>query len=129
MALVTEQGYKVPEAARSLDIGDNLLRRWKREFEAEASGDRLSTDEREELKRLRKAHRNPPNGGLVSSCNPSPALYKVCSQGSTSAASLLANSPSEQAPVGSAVQVTDQAYHWLVQRTLPLPGPVGRPVY
>ena len=27
VALVTEQGYKVSEAARSLDIGDNLLRR------------------------------------------------------------------------------------------------------
>ncbi len=36
VALVIEQGYKVSEAARSLDIGDNLLRRWKREFEAEA---------------------------------------------------------------------------------------------
>ena len=57
VTLVTEQGYKVPEAARSLGIGDNLLRRWKREFEAEASGDRLSTDEREELKRLRKENR------------------------------------------------------------------------
>ena len=32
VALVTEQGYKVSEVARSLDIGDNLLRRWKREF-------------------------------------------------------------------------------------------------
>ncbi len=29
VALVTEQGYKVSEAARSLGIGDNLLRRWK----------------------------------------------------------------------------------------------------
>ncbi len=57
MALVTEQRYKVPETARSLGIGDNLLRRWKREFEAEASGDRLNSDEREELKRLRKENR------------------------------------------------------------------------
>jgi len=54
VALVTEQGYKASEAARSLDIGANLLRRWKREFEEEASGNRLSGDEREELKRLRK---------------------------------------------------------------------------
>lgn len=54
VALVTEQGYKVSEAARSLGIGDNLIRRWMREFEEEASGTRLSTDEREELKRLRK---------------------------------------------------------------------------
>jgi hypothetical protein len=39
VALVTEQGYKPSEAARSLGIGDNLIRRWKREFESEASGD------------------------------------------------------------------------------------------
>ncbi len=57
VALVIEQGYKVSEAARSLGIGDNLLRRWKREFEAEATGERLSSDEREELKRLRKENR------------------------------------------------------------------------
>ena len=57
VALVTEQGYKVSEAARSLDINDNQLRRWKREFEEEASGVRLNADEREELKRLRKENR------------------------------------------------------------------------
>jgi transposase len=54
VALVTEQGYKPSEAARSLGIGDNLIRRWKREFEEEASGVRLNADERDELKRLRK---------------------------------------------------------------------------
>ena len=54
VALVTEQGYKTSEAARSLGIGDNLIRRWKREFEKEASGARLGADEQEELKRLRK---------------------------------------------------------------------------
>jgi transposase len=54
VSLVTGQGYKLAEAARSLDIGDNLLGRWKREFEQEASGVRLDTDEREELTRLRK---------------------------------------------------------------------------
>lgn len=52
--LVTEQGYTVPQAARSLEIGDNLLRRWKQEFEEETAGTRLSRDEREELKQLRK---------------------------------------------------------------------------
>ena len=57
VALVTEQGYKPSEAARSLGIGDNLIRRWKREFEEEASGVRLGADEREELKRLRKENR------------------------------------------------------------------------
>ncbi len=57
VALVIEQGYKVAEAARSLDIGANLLGRWKREFEEEASGARLGSDEQEELKRLRKENR------------------------------------------------------------------------
>ena len=54
VALVTEQGYKPSKAARSLGVGANLVRRWMREFEEAASGERLSTDEREELKRLRK---------------------------------------------------------------------------
>ena len=57
VALVAEQGYKPSEAARSLGIGDNLIRRWKREFEEEASGAGLDSDEREELKRLRKENR------------------------------------------------------------------------
>ena len=58
VALVTEQGYKPSEAARSLGIGANLIRRWKREFEEETSGARLSSDEREELQRLlRKENR------------------------------------------------------------------------
>ena len=57
VALVTEQGYKTSEAARSLGIGDNLIRRWKREFEEEASGARLGADELEELKWLRKENR------------------------------------------------------------------------
>ena len=54
VALVTEQGYTISGAARSLDIGANLLGRWRRQFEEEASGIRLNGDEREELKRLRK---------------------------------------------------------------------------
>ena len=57
VALVTEQGYKISEAARGLEIGANLLGRWRRQFEEEASGSRLSVDEREELKRLRKENR------------------------------------------------------------------------
>jgi len=58
VSLVTEQGYKISEAARSLDIGPGLLGRWRRQFEEEASGVRLTADEREELKRLRKEVRN-----------------------------------------------------------------------
>ena len=54
VALVTEQGYSIAEAARSLDIGANMLGRWKREHEAQASGSALGQDEREALKRLRR---------------------------------------------------------------------------
>jgi transposase len=54
VALVTEQGYKVSEAAMSLGINDNMLRRWRQELEDEVTGTQLSTDEREELNRLRK---------------------------------------------------------------------------
>ncbi len=57
VALVTQQGYKISEAARSLDIGANLIGRWRREFEDEVSGVRLSGEERDELKRLRKENR------------------------------------------------------------------------
>jgi len=54
VALVIEQGYTIAEAARSLDVGANLIGRWRRQFEEQASGARLSDDEKEELKRLRK---------------------------------------------------------------------------
>ena len=57
VTLVTEQGYSIAEAARSLDIGANILGRWKREYEARASGEALSQDERAELKRLRRENR------------------------------------------------------------------------
>ena len=57
VALVTEQGYKVAQAARSLGIGAGLLGRWRSEFETDASGTRLNGEEREELKRLRKENR------------------------------------------------------------------------
>ncbi len=54
VALVTQQGYTIAEAVRSLDVGANLIGRWRRQFDEEASGARLSGDEKEELKRLRK---------------------------------------------------------------------------
>lgn len=40
MALVTEQGYKVSQAARSLDINPNLITNWRRQFEQEGCGNR-----------------------------------------------------------------------------------------
>ena len=36
--LITEKGYSVAEAARSLDVGETLLRSWKQVFDKE--GDR-----------------------------------------------------------------------------------------
>ena len=57
VALVTEQGYKAAQAARSLGLNANMLSRWKREFEDQDSGTSLNTGEREELKRLREENR------------------------------------------------------------------------
>ncbi len=54
--LVSEQGYKIAEAARSLGINENLLGKWKRRSEAGHGGppqDSLRGDERAELERLR----------------------------------------------------------------------------
>lgn len=55
--LVTEQGYKITEAARNLDIGANLLSRWKKNFEDQNNGNSVSADEKQELKRLREENR------------------------------------------------------------------------
>lgn len=57
VALVTEQGYKVSEAARSVGVNANLLSKWRDRFAEEAAGTRLTGDEREELKELRRAVR------------------------------------------------------------------------
>lgn len=54
VALVREQGYSVPEAAKSLGIASNMLYRWKEQIEAQLDGKVLSEDERGELKLLRK---------------------------------------------------------------------------
>ena len=54
VALVTEQGYSVPEASKSLGIATNMLYKWKEKLEAQREGQALEEDEREELKRLRR---------------------------------------------------------------------------
>ena len=54
VALVREQGYSVPEAAKSLGIATNMLYRWKEQIEQQLEGKVLIEDERDELKRLRK---------------------------------------------------------------------------
>jgi transposase len=56
--LVTEQGYKVSEAARNLGIHPSSLRRWKEQFETNGNqvfpGKGNLSLEKEELYRLRK---------------------------------------------------------------------------
>ena len=58
VALVREQGYSVPEAAKSLGIASNMLYRWKEQIESQLEGKSLSKDEREELNQLRKENKN-----------------------------------------------------------------------
>lgn len=57
VGLVTEQGYSVPEAAKSLGVNPNLLYRWKDSMEEKLAGTSLSGDERAELQRLRKENK------------------------------------------------------------------------
>jgi transposase len=56
--LVTEQGYKVSEAARNLGIHHSSLRRWKKELDTNSSqafpGKGHMHPEKEELDRLHK---------------------------------------------------------------------------
>ena len=54
--LVTEQGLSVAQAARNLDVNENLLRTWKRKFSDE-SEESLSESEQMELARLREENR------------------------------------------------------------------------
>lgn len=58
--LVTQQGYQIAEAARSLGIPENLLGKWKRRSEgkgARESQNSINGDERAELERLRVENR------------------------------------------------------------------------
>ena len=57
VALVTEQGYSISKAASAVDVSENNLRRWKKDFEQVASGEKLDTDERAELAKLRKENK------------------------------------------------------------------------
>jgi transposase len=52
--LITEEGYKVSEAARNLDIGVSVLRRWKAEAEAAQQDYGATADLKVELARLKK---------------------------------------------------------------------------
>lgn len=59
--LITEQGYKVSEAARSLGIHEGVLRRWKNQLitddEQAFPGHGKMSPEKEELIRLRKENK------------------------------------------------------------------------
>ncbi len=59
--LVTEQGYKVSEAARNLGLHHSSLRRWKKQLETDGNqafpGKGHMTSEKEELYRLRKENK------------------------------------------------------------------------
>ena len=57
IALVTEQGYSVPEAAASLGIRTNQLYGWKKKQEESKADDRLTPDEKAELLQLRKENK------------------------------------------------------------------------
>jgi transposase len=54
--LITEQGYKLSEAARNLDINVSMLSRWQRAFGPESDGS-IDADEKAELQRLRKENK------------------------------------------------------------------------
>ena len=58
VALGPEQGYSVPEAAKSLVIASNILSLWKSKTGSQPEGKSLSVDGREELKHLRKEVKN-----------------------------------------------------------------------
>jgi len=59
--LVTEQGYKVSEAARNLDLHPNLLRRWRDQLNHDHAqsfpGKGHMISEKEELNQLRKENK------------------------------------------------------------------------
>jgi transposase len=54
VALVTEQGYSVVEAAASLNITDKLLYNWVAKFKQQNEDSELSKDDQAELVKLRK---------------------------------------------------------------------------
>ncbi len=57
VALVTQQGYSVQEAGRSLGVNPNILYKWVDKAQAQQVGTALSEDERSELQRLRKENK------------------------------------------------------------------------
>ena len=58
VALVTDQGYSVIEAAEAVGVRPNQIYNWKQRVVDEATGARLTGEDREELLRLRKEVKN-----------------------------------------------------------------------
>ncbi len=52
VALVTDQGYSVIEAAEAVGVRPNQIYNWKQRIVDEATGARLTGEDREELLRL-----------------------------------------------------------------------------
>lgn len=57
VALVTDQGYSVAEAAKSLGVRPNQLYDWKAKIETSTQEGALSIDERTELNQLRRENK------------------------------------------------------------------------
>ena len=58
LALVKEQGYTVKEAAEAVGIQEQLIYKWQKAFDSEnASDEPLSSDERQELLKLRRENK------------------------------------------------------------------------
>jgi transposase len=83
--LVFESGRPVRQVARDLGIHHESLRVWVRQAEADTGRRRelLTTDERDELKRLRKenAELGFPDanlGGGLLPCHPWPSSFAAC---------------------------------------------------
>lgn len=56
--LVTDQGYTLADAARSLGLDASLVRSWKQKYAAEQKGaPKMQETEQEELGRLREENR------------------------------------------------------------------------
>lgn len=57
VSLVLDQGYSVAKAAESVGVKPSLVYAWKDKIESEKSAHALDTNERDELKRLRKENK------------------------------------------------------------------------
>lgn len=57
VAIVTEQGYSVADAAKAVGVRTNQLYRWKQEQDALKSGSLLSAEDKADLIRLRKENK------------------------------------------------------------------------